>query len=225
MGQPLISIIVPVYNVEKYLKQCVESILLQTMENIEIILIDDGSPDNCPAVCDEYAEKDKRVKVIHRQNGGYGKACNTGIGSAEGEYLGFVEPDDYIETDMYEKLYNLAVGHDADIVKSSFFENYDTPSYKKIKKVFWYDKTVPDFSMPEKVFSIYEHPEFMYFHPSVWSCIYRRGFIEKNKIRFVEAKGAGWTDNPFQVQTMCLARRIFFTNEAFYYWRRVNVNE
>ena len=86
---PLISVVVPVYNVEKYLKQCVDSIISQTYKNIEIILVDDGSPDSCPAICDEYAEKDSRVKVVHRQNGGLSAARNSGIKIASGEYISF----------------------------------------------------------------------------------------------------------------------------------------
>jgi len=225
MENPLISIIVPIYNIEKYFKQCVSSLLLQSLENIEIILINDGSLDNCPAMCDAYAAQDKRIKVIHQQNGGYGKACNAGMKEAAGKYFAILEPDDFIASDMYKKLYELAVEHDADIVKSSFYENFDTPHYKKVKKVYWYDNTFSNFVMPDKVFTIYDHPEFLYYHPSVWSCIYRREFIVKHNIRFIEASGASWTDNPFQVQTMCLAQKIFYTDEAFYYWRRINVDE
>lgn len=101
--QCLISIIVPVYNVEQYLHRCVESIVRQTYENIEILLVDDGSPDNCPALCDQWKEKDPRISVIHKNNQGLGMARNTGIEHAHGEYLCFVDSDDYIESDMIEK--------------------------------------------------------------------------------------------------------------------------
>lgn len=98
---PLISIIVPVYKVEKYLDQCVESIVNQTYENIEIILVDDGSPDNSPAMCDQWAEKDSRIRVLHKKNGGASAARNAGLDIAQGEYIGFVDSDDYIDNDMY----------------------------------------------------------------------------------------------------------------------------
>lgn len=101
-----ISIIVPIYNVEKYLKQCIDSIIAQTYTNIEIILVDDGSPDNSGNICDEYAKKDCRIKVIHKQNGGLSDARNAGIKVASGELIGFVDSDDYIANDMYELLYN-----------------------------------------------------------------------------------------------------------------------
>lgn len=100
----LISVIVPVYKVEPYLDQCVSSIVGQTYRNIEIILVDDGSPDRCPAMCDEWAGRDARIKVIHKQNGGLSDARNVGVAAAAGQYIGFVDSDDWIEADMYEKL-------------------------------------------------------------------------------------------------------------------------
>lgn len=113
--KPLISIIVPVYNVEKYIRRCVDSLINQTYKNLEIILIDDGSPDNSGAICDEYAKLDNRVKVIHKENGGVSSARNAGLDSASGEYIGFMDSDDYITPDMYEVLYNNMVDNDADI--------------------------------------------------------------------------------------------------------------
>lgn len=104
-NKPLISVVVPVYKVEKYLKKCVESILAQSYTNLEIILVDDGSPDNCGKLCDEISKKDSRIRVIHKQNGGLSSARNAGIDIAQGEYIGFVDSDDTIEPYMYEKLY------------------------------------------------------------------------------------------------------------------------
>ena len=102
MNQDLISIIVPIYNVEQYLEKCIESILNQTYQNLEIILVEDGSPDRCGKICDEYAQKDKRIKVIHKENGGLSDARNVGIKSATGTLIGFVDSDDYIAENMYE---------------------------------------------------------------------------------------------------------------------------
>ena len=101
---PRISVIVPVYNVEQYLPRCVESILAQTYENLEILLVDDGTKDNSGAICDAYARQDARVKAIHKKNGGLSSARNAGIDAATGEYLSFVDSDDWIEPDMYEKM-------------------------------------------------------------------------------------------------------------------------
>ena len=106
MVTDLITIVVPVYNVEKYLRKCIDSILNQTYKNLEIILVDDGSPDNCGQICDEYAKKDNRIKVIHKENGGVSQARNVGIDNSNGEFIAFVDPDDYIEKEMLYKLKN-----------------------------------------------------------------------------------------------------------------------
>ena len=110
-----LSIIVPVYKVEPYLRRCVDSILAQTFRDFELILVDDGSPDGCPAICDEYAAKDSRVKVIHKKNGGLSDARNAGIEIAQGEYLGFVDSDDSISPNMYQRLLEMAQRHHAEI--------------------------------------------------------------------------------------------------------------
>ena len=112
---PLISVIVPVYKVEPYLRKCVDSILAQTYTNLEVILVDDGSPDNCGAICDEYAVKDARVKVIHKPNGGLSDARNAGMAVMQGKYVAFVDSDDWIEPQMYQRLYELLMEYDADM--------------------------------------------------------------------------------------------------------------
>lgn len=118
--QPKISVIVPVYNVEKYLPHCLDSILNQTYKNLEIILIDDGSSDRCPEICDTYAGKDKRIKVSHKKNGGLSDARNTGIEMLTGEYVAFVDSDDYIATNMYEVLLNRIIFDRADMAICNF---------------------------------------------------------------------------------------------------------
>lgn len=123
-----VSIIVPVYNVENYLDKCIESIVNQTYENLEIILVDDGSPDNCPATCDSWAQKDSRVKVIHKENGGVSSARNAALDIASGDYIGFVDSDDWIEPDMYEILIKNAEEYDAEISRCAGFFDYDDRS-------------------------------------------------------------------------------------------------
>lgn len=126
-----ISIIVPVYNVEKYLEKCVDSILNQTFKDFELILVDDGSPDNSGLICDQYAEKDSRVKVIHKENGGLSSARNAGIDIARGKYLGFIDSDDYIAEDMYELLYNNIIREKADLSICGIYHVYEG---KKLEK-------------------------------------------------------------------------------------------
>lgn len=117
----LISIIIPVYKVEIYLEKCIQSVINQTYENLQIILVDDGSPDNCGKICDEYAQKDHRIEVIHKSNGGLSDARNKGLEIAKGEYIGFIDSDDYIESDMYEVLYNLLKQYNADVSICNFY--------------------------------------------------------------------------------------------------------
>ena len=117
---PIISIIVPIYNVGKYLPRCIESILNQTFNNFELILVNDGSTDNSGVICDDYAKKDTRIKIVHKSNGGVSSARNAGLYVAKGEYIGFVDPDDYIDKNMYEKLYRLCVDNNSDIAICRF---------------------------------------------------------------------------------------------------------
>lgn len=121
-NQPLISIIVPVYRVEKYLKKCVDSLINQTYKNLEIILVDDGSPDNCPIVCDTYAKIDSRIVVIHKENGGLSDARNAGLDIASGEYIGFVDSDDYIADDMYEIMLKAIKDNESDIACCNYLQ-------------------------------------------------------------------------------------------------------
>lgn len=122
---PAISVIVPIYNVEDYVVKCVDSILNQTLRDLEIILVDDGSTDNSGKICDEYLTKDDRVKVIHKKNGGLSDARNAGLDVCKGEYIGFVDGDDYIDEDMYEMLYKNIINYDADISMCRFRRIYN----------------------------------------------------------------------------------------------------
>lgn len=130
----MISIIVPVYKVEKYLPKCVESLMNQTFKDIEIILVDDGSPDRCPQICDEYAAKDGRIVVIHQPNNGVSAARNAGLDVAKGEMIGFVDPDDWVSPDMYEDMLNAMNRFDAELVVCGYdyyFENGEVDEKRK----------------------------------------------------------------------------------------------
>ena len=121
MEKPLISIIIPVYKVEKYLEKCIKSVLDQTYKNLQIILVDDGSPDNCGNICDDYARVDNRIEVIHKANGGLSDARNVGLKAARGEYIGFVDSDDYVSNEMFENLYNTLISNDVDVAICNFY--------------------------------------------------------------------------------------------------------
>ena len=115
MKRDLVTVIVPIYNVEQYLNRCIQSIVDQTYQNLEILLIDDGSPDNCPAMCDEWANRDSRICVIHKDNQGLGMARNTGLEHASGEYVCYFDSDDYVAVDTIEQAYNALVQNNADL--------------------------------------------------------------------------------------------------------------
>ena len=134
MNEELITIIIPIYKVEKYLKRCINSIINQTYKNLEIILVDDGSPDNCGKICDEYEKKDKRIKVIHKENGGLSDARNIGINKARGNLISFVDSDDYIENDCIEILYRNMKNNDCDISICSYQSFYDEIKLKHEKE-------------------------------------------------------------------------------------------
>ncbi len=120
MKEPLVSIIIPIYNVEKHLKKCLDSVLSQTYRNIEIILIDDGSTDNSGYIADEYSRHNDNISVIHTNNGGLSRARNIGIKSASGQWISFIDSDDYVSRDFISKLLNLAINNDADIATCKF---------------------------------------------------------------------------------------------------------
>ena len=220
-----VSVIVPVYNVEPYLATCLDSILDQTLKNIEIICVDDGSTDGSGLILDRYAKSDPRIVVLSGPNGGYGRAVNRGLDIAHGEYVGVVEPDDFIDCHMYEELLNgarLSDGSLADVVRSSYWNYYDledgSAPYIEVSDVMG--------KMPEKpcVFNIHDQWELLFHHPAIWSAIYRREFLDDKHIRMVEPKGAGWADNPWLYETLCQARMISWLPGAYYYYRQTNPN-
>lgn len=211
-----ISIIVPIYNAEKYLEQCLQSIKNQTLKDIEVICVDDGSTDSSPQIMDRFQNEDQRFKVIHKSNGGNGHSMNTGLAAATGEYIGCVEADDYIENNMFEKLYMYTNNGTVDIVKSNFWNCYENED-GSIKKVVNEERSnMPEVATP---FTIKEYPQILWGHPSIWSGIYKRSLIEDNGIKFKEAKGGGWVDNPFFFETMCCAKSIIWTARPFYNYR------
>ena len=129
VNSPIISVIIPIYNVEEFLPKCIDSVLNQTLKNVEIILVDDGSTDNSSIICDEYALLDNRITVIHKKNEGLSASRNIGIDVAKGNYLAFVDSDDWIEESMFEIMYNTIVTNDADMVVCNYYEDYGMKRY------------------------------------------------------------------------------------------------
>lgn len=212
-----VSVIVPVYKVEKFLPQCIDSILEQTLSNIEVILVDDGSPDGCPAICDGYADRYDFVHVIHQENQGLGESRNNGIKVAKGEYLGFVDSDDYIEPNYYEVLYNAAKEKDADIVETEtldFDKNRAIPrvlSFESLKDITVTPETVESFFRDYYFASTYKH--------NAWDKIYRREFVVNNNIRFGDNKTIYAEDTWFQLQAIFYYPKIVFAKGTHYRYR------
>ena len=213
MEKPKVSIVMPTYNVEKYFRQCIESVINQTLKEIEIIPVDDGSPDNCGKIMDEYAEKDKRIKPIHKENGGYGSAVNLGIEKATGEYIAILETDDWVEPNAYELLYNEAKRNDTDMTKCMF---YFYNSFRKHKdNIENNDKVYLYTNAPKGEFNLKQYPQLLYKHASVWAAIYKNSFIKQ--IKFIE-KGY-YQDFPFFIETVCKANRISILQKYLIHYR------
>lgn len=211
-----ISVIVPVCNVEKYLDECLESIIKQTFKDIEIICINDGSTDSSLEILKEFAQKDSRIKIIDKPNSGYGDSMNKGIETATGEYIGIVESDDFIEPDMFENLYKLAQNNDCDIVKSDWY-NYWTKGDIKEK-----NGRVNDYNA--KVTNLFAHPEIVTLQPTLWSAIYKRELFINNNIKFLQTPGASYQDTSVSFKLYALAKKVLFTKKAYVYYRQDNAN-
>lgn len=197
-----ISVIIPVYNVEKYINQCINSVINQTYTNLEIILIDDGSPDRCGEICEEYALKDSRIKVIHQSNGGLSKARNSGLDIATGDYIGFVDSDDYIKDNMYEFLLQLLLKNNADISICGTFD---------IEKNSYYEE--------EHYYNSEEAIKLMLtetkFNTSAWDKLYKRDLF--NGIRFPEGKI--YEDLATIYKLFHKASKIVYNSQPKYYYR------
>lgn len=221
MNNNAVSIIIPCYNVEKFLSRCMKTVLSQTLTEIEIVLVDDGSPDNVPDICDEYARNDERVKVIHKQNEGLGYARNSGLEIATGEYVAFVDSDDYVQEDMFLTLYNEAKNSDADIVFCGFLVEdargkwHRYSDYKENRLI--EGANVMDYLLD--MIACAPHIKTERKHAmSVWHGIYKRSLIEKNGIRFSSERDVVSEDLPFHVDVLLQSKRILCVPDCYYYY-------
>lgn len=207
-----ISIIVPIYNVEKYLHKCVDSILNQTFKNYELILVDDGSPDNSPKIADEYAEKyPEIITVLHKKNGGVGDARNYGISHAKGEYILILDSDDYIENDMLECLYNSNLGLNSDIVVCGYKCVNESGNILSIMGE----------KLPEgKIMTLKENKELLLINSAPWNKMYKRQiFMDYEDIRY--PSGVWYEDIRVTLKLINVAKSITYVNKPLYnyLWR------
>ncbi|MFJ8352992.1 glycosyltransferase family 2 protein [Bacillus paramycoides] len=202
---PKISIIVPVYKVERYIHKCIDSILMQTFEDFELILVDDGSPDTCGEICDRYADKDIRIKVIHKENGGLSSARNAGLENAKGDYIGFVDSDDWIEPDMYELLYGMCVEQGCDIAICSSQIHYSNKIVTSSNHPFIiHDRNTAMKTMLEG--KLYDEV--------VWTKLFKRNLLEDIKFPV----GMSYEDTAFTYKVIHKCKKVCFIGEPKYHY-------
>ena len=213
---PKVSVIFPIYNNEKYIEKCIRSVMNQTLRDIELILIDDGSTDSAPEICDRLAAEDERITVVHKKNEGVAIGENVGLDIARGEYVGFVEADDMIAEDMYEKLYTCAEKTKADVVKCGFY--YCERDIRHDVKAFY------AIANKDETFKAEDRPSIFLFHASMWAGIYNRKFVEEKKIRNIVTPSATYTDFTWTVMNYAYADKIAIVPEPLYYYTYDNPN-
>ena len=206
-----VSVLVPVYNVKKYLRQCLDSLAAQTLDGIEFVCIDDGSTDGCSEILDAYAAQDERFRVIHKENSGYGVSMNVGLRAARGEYIGIVESDDFADTEMFAALYDIAKKQDAEVVRSNFWDTAKTGSI--------FHEALLGHPY-EQIFCPMEcNPKLLLTLPNIWSAVYRKTFLFKHDIWFHETPGASFQDLSFSFLVISSAQRYFLVRNAYLHYR------
>lgn len=211
MMNPLISVIVPIYNVEKYLSRCVDSIINQTYKNLEIILVDDGSPDNCPKMCDDYAEQDSRIKVVHKKNGGLSDARNAGMTVASGEYISYIDSDDYVAVDFFEILLNTIQKENSDIAECGVVKFYEDNRFDDFAD----DLSVKTYETQDALSAlIAENP----FHQHVWNKLYKTELVKD----IPYAVGKLNEDEFWTYQVFGKAQKISKVNKTMYFYFQRN---
>ncbi|MEE1475929.1 MAG: glycosyltransferase [Fusobacterium sp.] len=215
-----VSVVVPVYNVEKYLDRCIQSILNQTLKEIEIILIDDGSPDSCPKICDQYAKKYNKIKVVHKENQGLGFARNSGIEIATGEYIAFVDSDDFIEKNMFEYMYKISIENEVDMCMAGYYIYNTRNNIKKEIKI-----TTENIILTENeaklcacrmIGNLPEELRDEYYGMSVWKNLYSLEFLRKNNIKFNSEREYVSEDAIFHLNCVPKMKRIIIIPKSFY---------
>lgn len=227
--QPLISVIIPVYNVEQYLSQCLDSILEQTYQNLELVCVNDGSPDRSSDILEKYAAKDERILVVTQENQGLSGARNTGIRHAHGKFIMFVDSDDWIEPETCEAAVSAALKYDADLVMWSYAREYENGS--KDKYMFWEDETVFEEAevkskLHRRLCGLYgeelKHPEYANAIETAWGKLYLAERIVENHVEFVDTKEIGTEDALFNLYVLGYIERAVYLRRCYNHYRKTN---
>lgn len=213
-----VSVIIPVYNTQKYLHECMDSVLAQKLEGMEILCVDDGSTDRCAVILDEYAGKEDRIRVFHIPNGGYGYAVNYGIDRAVGKYISIVEPDDYIDGEMLQTLYQAAEENELEVVSSNYKRFMGTGR----ERIFQVEYVMGEDKYYHKVLNPYTERDLLKGTYLNQAGLFRRDFINRYQIRHHESPGASYQDVGFRLQTLAYCRRFLLLRDSFYCHRDDN---
>lgn len=218
----LVSVVVPIYNVEQYLDRCINSIVNQTYNNLEILLIDDGSPDRCPEMCDEWAKKDNRIKVIHKENQGLGMARNTGIENATGDYICFFDSDDYVSEELINSCVEMMHKYHPDIVAYGFYRVEDKNTVKLIvpntPKEFYSNEEIADFVLPNFIGKDLNTGTDHKFVPSACSCLFDLNLIKNSNIRFYSERQIISEDVYFMFHLFAFVKSFCVIPKPYYYY-------
>lgn len=218
LENPDVTVIVPTYNTGKYLDQCLETICANTVCRLEVLVINDGSTDNSLEIMRRHEANDSRIRVIDKPNAGYGSACNRGLNEARGTYVAIAEPDDYVLPGFYDAMFAFAQTFPElpEIVKTPYIRVSAPCTPHETLFHCAYHKRMHLHKQP---FTLADQPKLFQYHPSIWSAMYLRSFIEEKQIRFMEVPGGGWVDNPFLAETLVQANSIAYLEEEFYCYR------
>ena len=217
-----VSIIVPIYNVEKYLKRCMDSLLNQTLKDIEIVMVDDESPDNCPQLCEEYKSKYPNIKVVHKKNGGLGFARNSGLEVCEGEYVAFIDSDDFVDVHMFEELYNHAHNNKLDACFCGYNDYLDDQHIRKRQEMTDYEvcdgRKAVDGVLMDMVGAEPTYHSDVRILSSMWKGIYSLDTIRKNKLQFVSEREYIAEDIMFHIDFLPHASKVGFVPGCYYFY-------
>lgn len=220
LKNPKVSILVPICNVERYLRECLNSLVNQTLREIEIICINDGSTDSSLSIIREYERRDERIVVIDKPNSGYGDSMNRGLGLARGEYIGIVESDDFASLNMFETLYVEAVKNDLDIVRSNYYAHRsgEDPSCDYLVE------NLAACGSYDKVFHPVDNPRVFMCQPAIWTSIYKKSMLDRQEVRFLPTPGASFQDTAFYFKAFYAADRVKLLKDGYLHYRIDNAN-